>query len=193
MKLIFILIFSIATYHCIGQQPDSISLHVKAQIDGCLKRVNNPDSFRKIEQKLYDIQTIAGDTSKSTKTILANEKWTIAFFQNKGWDERLPNKKTSYNEIQVNNKCTKTWTTEEIYKAFNFRTKDKDKYLLNYFPLVFGRGGPFNGAWTAILPNAQYLVLRMVHSYPNGNQTSWYHERMYYFKKVTKTDRESNN
>lgn len=54
----------------------------------------------------------------------------------------------------------------------------------NSIPLtVFEREHPFNRVWVPI-DYGKFLQLRYVHSYPHGNQTSFYREYNFYFQKV---------
>jgi hypothetical protein len=52
-----------------------------------------------------------------------------------------------------------------------------------HFPAVYERDDPYNRVWTYFTDNS-YLILRYVHSYPNGNTTSFYHEIVIYFKRI---------
>lgn len=54
---------------------------------------------------------------------------------------------------------------------------------LSAFPLVLDRNDPKNRQWV-VIASEDYLVLRYVHSYPNGNQTSFYWEKRYCFKRA---------
>lgn len=57
-----------------------------------------------------------------------------------------------------------------------------DKFYTE-FPVVFEREDPLNHQWTTF-SNSKFLILRFVHSYPNGNYRSFYFEKLYYFKKI---------
>lgn len=57
-----------------------------------------------------------------------------------------------------------------------------DKFYTE-FPVVYEREDPLNHQWTTF-SNSKFLILRFVHSYPNGNYWSFYFEKLYYFKKI---------
>lgn len=57
-----------------------------------------------------------------------------------------------------------------------------DKFYTE-FPVVYEREDPLNHQWTTF-SNSKFLILRFVHSYPNGNYRSFYFEKLYYFKKI---------
>lgn len=57
------------------------------------------------------------------------------------------------------------------------------KPYLSDFPLIMERDDPLNHTWIPII-SGEYLVLRFVHSYPNGNLTSFYRETRFYFKRA---------
>lgn len=57
-----------------------------------------------------------------------------------------------------------------------------DTDSLKDFPQIYERNDPLNGIWTPIICG-DYMILRLVHSYPDGNDTSFYNERLLYFKK----------
>lgn len=53
---------------------------------------------------------------------------------------------------------------------------------LKCFPQVRERNDPLNRIWMPIICG-DYLILRFVHSYPDGNETSFYRESVLLFKK----------
>ena len=57
-----------------------------------------------------------------------------------------------------------------------------DTDSLKNFPRIRERDDPLNGIWTPIICG-DYMILRLVGSYPDGNQISFYNERLLYFKK----------
>jgi len=87
--------------------------------------------------------------------------------------------------------CTDSVVTQEtgkIYEGIEFVQRlfidaaPKDS-TLNWFPSVFERSDPMNCKWFAF-SNEQFMILRYVHSYPYGNQTSFYSETVFWFKKT---------
>lgn len=53
---------------------------------------------------------------------------------------------------------------------------------LKNFPVIRERNDPLNREWVPIITD-DYMILRIVHSYPDGNETSFYRENVIYFKK----------
>lgn len=57
-----------------------------------------------------------------------------------------------------------------------------DTDSMKCFPQVHERNDPLNRIWSPIICE-DYLILRFVHSYPDGNETSFYREIILLFKK----------
>lgn len=53
---------------------------------------------------------------------------------------------------------------------------------LQWFPIIFERHDELNHTWVPII-SGDNLILRYVHSYPDGSMTSFYYEYILYFKK----------
>lgn len=69
-------------------------------------------------------------------------------------------------------------TGQDIYEVFNL---NEEKKPLNYIPSNIGR----IDQWTAILTDKDTLLIQHLHSYPDGSQTCFYHEKIYRFIKYT--------
>jgi len=79
-----------------------------------------------------------------------------------------------------------TFTGKEIYDfLFNYHQYPKglDSISLKEFPQIVERDDHLNQRYVPITSD-NILVLRYVHSYPDGSTTSFYHEQVYYFRKV---------
>jgi hypothetical protein len=72
---------------------------------------------------------------------------------------------------------------KDFVSTFLFRTYMHDYDSLKNFPNIFERDDPFNRVWMPIFSD-DYLILRRVHSYPDGSQTSFYNEHILYFKRM---------
>ena len=46
------------------------------------------------------------------------------------------------------------------------------------------RGAPLNGKFTIIFLKKNHITLQYIHSYPNGNQSSWFRKTNYYLKRI---------
>ncbi len=93
----------------------------------------------------------------------------------------MPLQKKDYYGCYLAKASTHSLSGSDIFEIFGLSAK---KFPLNAVPIVWGRNAPFNGEWTASLGNEDHLIVCRVHSYPDGNQTSWYHEQVYYFEKL---------
>jgi hypothetical protein len=107
-----------------------------------------------------------------------NDKWNLVFSAYSA-DEVQFNYGYSIHNSYITNQ-TLTLTTSEIFSEFDITNPD---FPLCYLPSIFERTAKFNIEWTAIILNSKDLLIRMIWSYPYGNQHSWYRERTYYFKK----------
>jgi hypothetical protein len=106
-------------------------------------------------------------------------------FQISGWEHHVGIGESSINHCYISTNKDTVFSSKQIFCEFNIGDSISIKqYPLKYFPAIYERDDFFNTKWTAILPHSEYLIIRLVHSYPNGNMTSWYKERTYYFKKV---------
>lgn len=72
---------------------------------------------------------------------------------------------------------------KDFVSTFLFRIYKHDYDSLKNFPNIFERDDPFNRVWMPIFSD-DYLILRRVHSYPYGSQTSFYNEHILYFKRM---------
>lgn len=61
------------------------------------------------------------------------------------------------------------------------RSTDPKASKTNGLPVIFERDDLNNTRWT-VFQNEDYLMLRKVHSYPNGNMTSFYSETLVFFR-----------
>ena len=143
-----------------------------------LVQVKNKDSLKIVESEILNIQNQLNE--KDSITINKSTKWKLICYSVKGWREIVGQPKTVVNDkyVSINKEVL---TTEKLLQIFNL--KYNDSIFIKNVPLVYEREDFFNRKTTPIIINNQYLLLRYVHSYPNGNQTSWYTETNYYFKK----------
>ncbi|WP_395054109.1 hypothetical protein [Flavobacterium sp.] len=169
LLLLFIISFSISTF----SQENQLSKFQKNLI-----LVKNIDSLKTFTNEIQNIQKF--NTKDIIPSINQSTKWKLICYKINGWNEIVGQQKTQVNRIFVSNNKDNL-TTEDVLKIFDI--KYNDSIFLKNVPLVYEREDFFNRKTTPIVINNQYLLLRYVHSYPNGNQTSWYTETNYYFKK----------
>ncbi len=167
--LLFIISISINTF----SQENELSKFQKN-----LVQVKNVDSLKLVTKEIQSIEKLIN--SKDSITINKSTNWKLICYSVNGWREIVGQPKTTVNNKYVSNN-NEVVTTENLLKIFNLNYNDS--IFLKNIPLIYEREHLFNRKTTPIVINNQYLVLRYVHSYPNGNQTSWYTETNYYFKK----------
>ena len=152
-----------------------------------LKRIENKDSIKQIEQKITSIIDV--DNWNKNKLFFSSwKRWKLVFSVQTGNLEHFPNQyKDTTSFPQFQRLGTKSYLTPgnktiassgfKLFKIFGIKKR------INFYPEIYARDSRFNGQWTAISLNRDYLIIRYVSSYPDGNQTSWYHEETYYFKR----------
>lgn len=169
---LFIIAISLATF---SQNKELIEFQKN------LVKIKNNDSLKIVTSQIQNIEKQFN--SNDSITINQLTKWKLICYTVNGWYQIVGQPKSITNDKYVsNNKEAVVGTTENLLKIFNL--KYNDSIFLKKIPLVFEREDFFNRKTTPIIINNKYLVLRYVHSYPNGNQTSWYREMNYYFTKV---------
>jgi hypothetical protein len=158
-----------------------------------LKRIENSDSIKQIEQKITSI--IHNDNRNKNKLLFNFLKgWKLVYSVQTGYHEYFPNlHKDTTSFFQFQRLGTTSYLTPgdttialsgfKLFKTFGVKKR------INYYPEIYARDSRFNGQWTAISLNKDYLIIRYVSSYPDGNQTSWYHEETYYFRRSESNDK----
>ena len=110
--------------------------------------------------------------------------WKLEYLHKSGWKENFPNQRYVINDLYVGKKNNLVLGTEIADYISNFQQKI---IVLKDFPnplQLEPRGALLNGKYTLIVLENAYINLQYIHSYPNGNQSSWYMVTNYYFKKV---------
>lgn len=146
-----------------------------------LEKVTSKDSIALYLKQISAIYTIQ---RKDTSTKFdENSKWKLLFHRESGWRENMPNQRHNIDVLEVGKKDN-VILGQDILNVFQ-RFKQK-VILLNQFPSAISlipRGAPLNGAFVLVLLDDNNVVLQYTHSYPDGNQSSWYVTNSYYFKK----------
>jgi hypothetical protein len=144
-----------------------------------LKQEVNTDSIKKHIEIIKEISV-----GSSSDSINLNSKWELLYLQHSGWEEYLPGPKRTINILYVG-KDNPIISKEELISVF--KNSNQAEILLKQFPLEFTiepRGAPLNGKWTVIFLKNNHITLQHIHSYPNGNQSSWFRKTNYYLKKI---------
>jgi hypothetical protein len=185
------MLFSLVLKQAYGQKTDLLKAEFLATHN--LKRIENKDSIKQIEQKITSIIDV-DNWNKNHLFFNSWKMWKLVSIVETGYHEYFPNQyKDTSSFPRFHRLGTKSYLTPgnktiplsgfKLFKIFGVKTH------LNYFPEIYARGSRFNGQWTAISINRDYLIIRYVSSYPDGNQTSWYHEETYCFKRNLNTEK----
>lgn len=145
--------------------------------DQILAEVKDKDSlliFKKSFDSIKQSFTMPKNTSFSFSS-----RWSLVCSDYNGWVDGLSKQRLHFNLCYRSTDENKIFTSEEIFQAFEIFEEP-----LRYFPLVYHRDDHYNAKWTAIIPSSDYLIIQMIHSYPDGNATSWLKTRTYYFQNV---------
>lgn len=135
-----------------------------------------------IKKQLKIIKEIA--ITSELDSINSKSKWEFLYLHETGWYENMPNKRHSIDNI-YKSENRNIISSEELLKIF--KISNQTEILLNQFPQELSiepRGAPLNGKWTIIFLKNNHITLQHIHSYPNGNQSSWFRKTNYYLKKI---------
>lgn len=144
-----------------------------------LKKIVVNDSIAKHIEIIKEISV-----ASSIDSIQVNSKWELLYLHETGWYENMPNDRHTVNNLYVGENKN-IISSEELLKVF--KISNQKVILLNQFPSEFNiepRGAPLNGKWTIIFLKNNHITLQHIHSYPNGNQSSWFRKINYYLKKI---------
>ncbi len=85
----------------------------------------------------------------------------------------------------VARKAAMTYTGKEIKDGFilNDPIFDSKQEAANIGPFFLERADHMNRLWTPVV-SGEYLLIRKLHNYPNGNMTSFMSEQVFYFRKM---------
>lgn len=144
-----------------------------------LKLEINSDSIKKHIKIIKEISV-----ASELDSINSNSKWEVLYLHETGWAESMPNERYDINSLYIG-KPNNSVSGQNL-KDFFIRINKKE-ILLDKFPFevsVEPRGAPLNGKWTVIFLKNNHITLQHIHSYPNGNQSSWFRKTNYYLKKI---------
>jgi hypothetical protein len=156
-------------------------------LDTNLVKINEKATLDKYNKMLFDIRNSMRPPEDSVSP--GNDtKWQLLAFDG-SWNTEYATGQSEHLPESGTYKVTKetvVMSTKEIFDLFELKEDEirKKDYPLRYTPIIYGRNAHYNAEWTPILTNRKYLMLRFVHSYPDGNVTSWHHELTYYFRVV---------
>ena len=96
----------------------------------------------------------------------------------------MPNNPYKINNLYIGKR--NNIVTGKDLKDF-FQTIGQKEILFNQLPSelsYMNRGAPLNGKFTIIFLKNNHITLQYIHSYPNGNQSSWFRKTNYYLKRI---------
>jgi hypothetical protein len=146
-------------------------------------RLTVNDSIEKHQENIKKIHVITKESSENK--IEEDSKWELVYLKNSGWRESMPNQRYTINDVYIG-KENNSILGADLLNVFN-RFRQENIIYLKTFPhqfMIEPRGAALNGKWTIIFLDNDYITLQHIHSYPNGNQSSWFSVTNYYFKKI---------
>lgn len=185
-------------YYFIKEEKIKQSFENKLDLD----KIKSKDSIKQIQ-----------DTNSILDHLKWENEWKLVAFQEFSYRQQgqaipITKKDASYYDV---NKTPKTYSTSELFEFCSISTaKYKIAYPLTYVPEISEQNQSYNfhwtisylpckiekckelGTYTASIPNeifcekkhSEYLLVRRVYIYPHGDATSWYEEKVFFFKKV---------
>ena len=106
--------------------------------------------------------------------------WRLSHIVYSGWEEIVGNEPETYYSVSIVRDGYLFIKENVITDAFKpvFASENEMPYKL--FPIIISRNALLNCKYIAYL-SEHIFIIRYVHSYPDGNMTSFYHEEVYYF------------
>jgi hypothetical protein len=114
----------------------------------------------------------------------SNSKWELLYLHQTGWQESMPNNPHTINNLYIGKQ--NNIVTGKDLKDF-FQSIGQKEIVFNQLPPELSymhRGAPLNGKFTIIFLKNNHITLQYIHSYPNGNQSSWFRKTNYYLKRI---------
>ncbi len=123
-----------------------------------------------------------------TQSMNSRAKWKLMFEQYEYTEEvlgqPLPTKNHSKDKYgKLSNNSQAIYTSKELLENLLIDQTLFSNDLVTGYPHIYERENELNGEWIPYQSN-NLLVLRYVHSYPNGNMTSFYKEILLYFERI---------
>ena len=137
------------------------------------------DSISKHIKNIEEISIPANIDSLSS-----DSKWELLYLHQTGWKESMPNNPHTINNLYIGKQ--NNIVTGKDLKDF-FQSIGQKEIVFNELPSelsYMNRGAPLNGKFTIIFLKNNHITLQYIHSYPNGNQSSWFRKTNYYLKRI---------
>ena len=117
-------------------------------------------------------------------SLSSDSKWELLYLHQTGWQESMPNNPHTINNLYIGKQ--NNIVTGKDLKDF-FQSIGQKEIVFNQLPPELSymhRGAPLNGKFTIIFLKNNHITLQYIHSYPNGNQSSWFRKTNYYLKRI---------
>ena len=117
-------------------------------------------------------------------SLSSDSKWELLYLHQTGWQESMPNNPHKINNLYIGKR--NNVVTGKNLKDF-FQSIGQKEIVFNQLPSelsYMNRGAPLNGKFTIIFLKNNHITLQYIHSYPNGNQSSWFRKTNYYLKRI---------
>jgi len=117
-------------------------------------------------------------------SLSSDSKWELLYLHETGWQESMPNNPHTINNLYIGKQ--NNIVTGKDLKDF-FQLIGQKEIVFNQLPSELSymhRGAPLNGKFTIIFLKNNHITLQYIHSYPNGNQSSWFRKTNYYLKRI---------
>ena len=178
MKQLLALVLLLAAYQ--SQAQSRARFHREDLFYGdYLREVRSSDSLARLTRELQRFDQVAGDSLPAA--YFSRGRYRLCYFTTVGWEQYLNEPRRQFSR-QFASTSGKLFTSRELFRQFSLHNQDST--VLRRYPLVQAREDAYNRRWVPVAPNAHYLVLSYVHSYPDGNANSWYVAEAYYFERA---------
>ena len=171
------------------------------EFESRFRGVLNTDSLTRIEKSIDSIErTFFGKNSQVFVDLDTSSNWRFLYAVSSGWDHVVGHETLSYRGTYIGDSIQDLITGKELWTMFQAINGiyDNDSLSVQPYPaqaitdtiglspqaIEWWPRERFVSITTTTSLNNKYLIVRWVHSYPHGNQTSWHHERRYYFKSL---------
>jgi len=115
-----------------------------------------------------------------SSSVESSRVWNLSHVVFSGWKQIVGNDATTYYNVDVPQDVNMFIHENIIVDCFNPLFAGRNKYPFDIYPVLISRNAPLNCVYIAYLTE-NIFIIRYVHSYPNGNMTSFFHEEVYYF------------
>lgn len=146
------------------------------------KKLNLATKNDSISKHIKNIEEIS--IPANIDSLSSDSKWELLYLHQTGWQESMPNNPHKINNLYIGKR--NNVVTGKDLKDF-FQSIGQKEIVFNQLPSelsYMNRGAPLNGKFTIIFLKNNHITLQYIHSYPNGNQSSWFRKTNYYLKRI---------